>query len=231
MRELFPALSLFGGSIGQQILPGKIKVGCLYPVAAETQRVLPEFMRKPEAPGWRFLTFERSFVRADDLKNLALARFTQTPAEQENSKKKKNAYQMRYTIELMAAGTELYQRIDLCDVTDLELGAFVSGLEELAKRPYLGGRSGSGCGLVRIEYFWRPAGAFAPEGEFAVVDPEHFSVRWEAAAKAKARYDLFLNDLRQQIAEAGEAGALGLLGPVLLAVPEAGGIENETFAD
>lgn len=108
VRELFPALSLFGGSMGQQILPGKLKVGCMYPVAAETQRVLPEFMRRPDAPSWRFLTFDRSFVRADDLKNLALARFTRAPAEQENrgGKKKKNPQQMRYTVELVAAGNQ-----------------------------------------------------------------------------------------------------------------------------
>jgi CRISPR type IV-associated protein Csf2 len=42
LRELIPLVGVFGGAVGNVILPGKLKVGKLIPICAETAHVLPE---------------------------------------------------------------------------------------------------------------------------------------------------------------------------------------------
>ena len=175
---------------GQQILTGKIKVGPMYPLVAECQRILPAHLRRDDAPSWQQWTFEKSFTRMDDAKNENLRKYLVEPAgalpdaeqqlltgeapvsEKKTKKKEDPPQQMRYTVEMLAAGSVLYQRIDLCDMTDLELGAFVSALVEFSKRPYIGGKSNVGCGLCEIEYTWRLAGAKETVGKFLSVDTD-----------------------------------------------------------
>ncbi|MGQ9824634.1 MAG: hypothetical protein ACUVSK_06495 [Desulfotomaculales bacterium] len=195
IRQYVPMLSVFGGSIGQQILRGKVKIGPMYPIVQETARVVPGFMRKGDVPSWLFLTYDKSFSRKDDLKDCSLSRYILEdvlPA----LKKKDSPQQMRYTVELLAAGTDLYQRIDLCTLTELELGAFVSAFEELAKHPYIGGKSAVGCGLICAEYLYRNAGDQKPTGTFAVLGDD--TVKFAGfAEKAKREYDHYLEKMRE----------------------------------
>ncbi|MGB9905725.1 MAG: hypothetical protein ACPLQO_13805, partial [Desulfotomaculales bacterium] len=223
-RRNVPMLSVFGGGVGNQILTGKIKVGAMYPLVAECQRILPEYLRDPNAPSWRQWTFEKSFTRMDDAKNENLRRHLQDPKEApatlpeaqptlaltdgteqaapEEKKKKKDdpPQQMRYTVEMLAAGSVLYQRIDLCDMTDLELGAFVSALVEFSKFPYIGGKSGTGHGLVEIEYAWRPAGAKDTAGKFVQIGTDRLWLS-RPAEEAKDKYDEFLVQIYNQYLE------------------------------
>ncbi|MBW2672558.1 MAG: hypothetical protein JRD89_03965 [Deltaproteobacteria bacterium] len=222
-RRNVPMLSVFGGSVGNQILTGKVKIGAMYPLVAECQRILPEHLRDPNAPSWRQWTFEKSFTRMDDAKNENLRKYLHDPAEnrlalsegqptlaitdgsepvQEEKKKKKEdlPQQMRYTVEMLAAGAVLYQRIDLCDMTDLELGAFVSALVEFSKHPYIGGKSNIGCGLCDIEYTWRPAGAKETTGKFLSVSADCLWLS-KPAEEAKNQYDDFLVQLYNQYLE------------------------------
>src|SRR5690606_23450406 len=60
IRQAVPLISVLGGGVGNQILPGKIHVGDAYPLCAETQHLIPEGLRDPEALSWRHLTTERS---------------------------------------------------------------------------------------------------------------------------------------------------------------------------
>ncbi len=214
-RRNVPMLSVFGGGVGNQILTGKIKVGAMYPLVAECQRVLPEHLRQEDAPSWRQWTFEKSFTRMDDAKNENLRQCLADPAqaalpgaeqklltgeapETEQKKKKDDPpQQMRYTVEMLAAGAVLYQRIDLCDMSDLELGAFISALVEFSKHPYIGGKSGTGHGLVDVEYTWRPAGAREPAGKFLSISTDRLWLS-QPAEEAKCKYDDFLVRLYDQ---------------------------------
>lgn len=216
-RRNVPMLSVFGGGVGNQILTGKIKVGAMYPLVAECQRILPGHLRQEGAPSWKQWTFDKSFTRMDDAKNenmrkhLAGAENDGLPAPQqelltgvaEPEKKKKKEdppQQMRYTIEMLAAGSVMYQRIDLCDMNDLELGAFVSAMVEFSKHPYIGGKSGTGHGLVEVEYTWRPAGTKEPVGKFIQIDSDCLWLS-KPAEEAKNTYDEFLANLYNQYLE------------------------------
>jgi len=230
-RRSLPFLSVFGGAVGSQILPGKIKVGAMYPLVAECQRVLPAHLRQDKPPSWKRWTYEKSFTRTDDAKNEILRRHlldtAQTavpieappeylasgePGEEEKDhkggrrqkearKRESMPQQMRYSVEMLAAGAVLYQRIDLCDMTDLEVGAFVSALAEFSKHPYIGGKSGTGCGLVEIEYDWRPVGAAKPEGRFLAISASDCLWLSRPAEEAKGKYDDFLIRLYEQYLE------------------------------
>lgn len=222
IRQAIPMLSLFGGGVGNQILNGKLKVGAGYPLVAECQRVLPEHLRSDDAPSWRQWTMEKSFTRTDDAKNENLRNnYLQIPATEQvlqlegqiksKSKQDEPPQQMRYTVEMLAPGAILYQRIDVCDVTELELGAFVSALQELAKAPYIGGKSGTGHGLVEIEYAWREAGSKDSAGVFALVSGDGLELS-PPAADAKRLYDEFLIEKYEQYLEENKQPLVGLLG-------------------
>lgn len=222
-RRNVPLLSVFGGGVGNQILTGKIKVGSMYPLVSECQRVLPAHLRDENAPSWRQWTFEKSFTRMDDAKNENMRKYLvgsendgalpaaqqqalltgdapDTPEPAKKKKDKEPPQQMRYTIEMLAAGAVLYQRIDLCDMSDLELGAFVSALVEFSKKSYIGGKSGTGHGLCEIEYSWRPAGAKESAGVFARIDADCLWLS-RPAEDAQAVYDDFLVTLYNKYLE------------------------------
>ena len=204
-RRALPALSIFGGGVGNQIMEGKLKIGSMYPLVAECQRVLPEKLRDPNAPSWKKWTYEKSYTRRDDSKQENLRKYISDapllPASQqalltgetEPKKKEKDgpATQMRYTVELLAAGAVMYQRVYLQDMTDLELGAFVSALHEFQKAPYIGGKSGTGHGLCEIEYEWSYPGDKEPRGVFLRVS-ENMMWLSKPAEEAKQEYDDFL---------------------------------------
>lgn len=220
-RKNIPMLSVFGGGVGNQILSGKIKVGSMYPMVIECQRVLPEYLRQDDAPSWRQWTFEKSFTRMDDAKNDNRAHYIQeellamdngdTPKLEGGKKKKDDApQQMRYSIELLAAGSSLYQRIDLCDMSDLELGAFVSSLVEFSKASYIGGKSGTGHGLVEIEYSWRNAGEKESKGKFISVGNDCLWLS-EPAETARNKYDDFLKALYDRYLESNATELMQLL--------------------
>ncbi len=214
-RRNVPMLSVFGGGVGNQILTGKIKIGAMYPLVSECQRVLPEGLRDMGAPSWRQWTFDKSFTRMDDAKNenlrkhlndqramLATGRQQEMlPGEAastpEKKKKEDPPQQMRYTVEMLAAGSVMYERIDICDMSDLELGAFVSALVEFSKYPYIGGKSGTGHGLCEVEYTWRPAGAKETVGKFLSVDTDCMWLS-KPAEDAKGVYDDFMVRLYEQ---------------------------------
>jgi CRISPR type IV-associated protein Csf2 len=222
-RKVLPAFSIFGGGVGNQIMEGKLKIGSMYPLVAECQRVLPEKYRNPEAPSWKKWTYEKSYTRRDDSKQENLRQYiaedqndgllgagkqpellTDGSQGQPEKKKKKEkdgpATQMRYTVELLAAGAVMYQRIHLQDMTELELGAFVSALDEFSKAPYLGGKSGTGHGLCEIEYEYFYPGDREARGKFIKVSENRLWLS-QPAQEAKEVYDDFLLRVYNQYIE------------------------------
>jgi len=209
-RKALPAFSIFGGGIGNQIMEGKLKVGALYPLTEECQHIIPERLRNKKAPSWKKWTYEHSYTRRDDTKQERLRDYLcdengeqkrlesgkaqqllgNEQEEKKPKKEKEQAQQMRYTVELMAAGAKFYQIIFLQDMTELELGAFVSALVEWGKMPFLGGKSGVGHGLCKAEYSYIDIEKGEP-ANFISLGSDLLKLS-EPAKKAKEQYDEFL---------------------------------------
>lgn len=169
-RELIPLVALFGGAMGNQIMPGKVRIGKAIPICQETAHLVPErFVGDGLLSIWDMCQ-EEAYTRRDDEKNESLRQLIQPQiralieakaaagrekrgtsedvADQETGQKQ----QMRYYVETIAAGTRLYWDITLDDVTDVEFEAFAVALAEFGRAPYIGGKSGVGHGKVAIRF-------------------------------------------------------------------------------
>lgn len=172
-RDLIPLVALFGGAMGNQIMPGKAKIGKAIPICEETAHLIPKRFviggngNEIESI-WEYCQ-EEAYTRRDDEKSEKLRQLiapevrhaieAQAGAEREKrgtSKdvrdEKEQKQQMRYYVETIAAGTPLFWEIALDDVTDLEFEAFCVTLAEFARFPYIGGKSGVGHGKVAIRF-------------------------------------------------------------------------------
>lgn len=168
LRELIPLVGVFGGACGRQILEGKLQVGKWYPVCAEMREFLPpHYQQMPESELSVYeMTDLHSYTRTDDAKSEGWQKYL--PAEQrtlleapkvktakdgtEVADKPGVAQQMRYSQEVLIAGTKFYCWLSLQDVTDLEYEAFASALIEWSKAPFVGGQSRHGCGEVELKF-------------------------------------------------------------------------------
>ena len=155
MRRLVPMFSIFGGGVGNQIIQGKLKVGSSYPICAEAINALDsDLLEEASKISYADMTTEKSFTRTDDSKNLDKQdRINVLDLPMLVDKKKKDgeaSTQMRMSSELLIAGVSLAHEIDLVQVSDIELGAFISALCRFAETPYIGGQSNRGHG--RVDY-------------------------------------------------------------------------------
>jgi len=167
-RKLIPLVALFGGAMGNQIMPGKAKIGKAIPICQETAHLLPErFIGNGIESIWE-LCQEESYTRRDDEKSEKLRRLIapgerkllEAKARDKREKRgtpddvrgKEQKQQMRYHVETLAAGTRLFWEVSLDDVTDLEFEAFCVTLAEFGRWPYIGGKSGVGHGKVSIHF-------------------------------------------------------------------------------
>jgi len=172
-RDLIPLVALFGGAMGNQIMPGKAKIGKAIPICEETAHLLPERFvaggngRQVESV-WEYCQ-EEAYTRRDDEKNERLRQLIapetrgllEAKAAEKREQKRSGddmagdtgqKQQMRYFVETLAAGTRLFWDITLDDVNDLEFEAFCVVLAEFARFPYIGGKSGVGHGKVAIHF-------------------------------------------------------------------------------
>lgn len=201
-RKAIPLISLLGGGVGSQILPGKVQVRNCYPVCLEARRVLTH--SDGVGASYADMTMEKSFTRKDDGKDdrvshyiatsapaLAQGQLIAEPAKPEKPEKDGPATQMRMTSELLIAGVQLETTIDLHGVSETELGALVSGLHMFHRFPYIGGQSNRGHGLVDLEYQMLDleSGAIEP---FTSVTGNAVWFLSERAEAARARYDQHL---------------------------------------
>jgi len=166
-RNLIPLVSLFGGAMGNQIMPGKIKIGKAIPICRETAHILPERFAQGELQSIWDMCQEEAYTRRDDEKSEKLRQLIapqvrallEAKAATEREKrgtdedvagKTGQKQQMRYYVETISAGTQLFWDITMDDVADLEFEAFVVTLAEFGRIPYIGGKSGVGLGKVEI---------------------------------------------------------------------------------
>lgn len=169
IRRTIPLVGVFGGAVGNQILPGKLKCGKAIPICAETTHLLPDSFRPDTLSSvWEYLQ-EEMYTRKDDEKDdhkrallaPAVRGLLDDERRLEHAKKKAGEdmveetgqkQQMRYFVETFAAGTPFYWKIVLDDASDLEFEAFVTTLVEFSKLPYVGGKSNVGLGEVAIAF-------------------------------------------------------------------------------
>lgn len=159
MKELVPLIGLFGGAIGNAIMPGKLKIGKLIPICKETLHLLPDQYRNENAESiWEYCQNEM-YTRKDDEKNDRVRNMIDSNvrallsggAAKVDITKAASAQQMMYRVESIAAGTQFYWKVTLEDATEIEFEAFVNTLLVFSKAPYLGGRSAVGHGEISIK--------------------------------------------------------------------------------
>jgi len=168
-RKLIPLVSIFGGAMGNQIMPGAAKIGKGIPICKETAHLIPQrFVTGNEQSIWDMCQ-EEAYTRRDDEKNehlrMLIAPEVRGLLEADAAYKREKrgtseevagetgqSQQMRYFVETLAAGTQLFFDVSLDDVSDLEFEAFCVTLAEFGRLPYLGGKSNVGHGKVSIKF-------------------------------------------------------------------------------
>jgi hypothetical protein len=162
-------VALFGGAMGNQIMPGKLKCGKAIPICKETTHLIPErYVTGAEQSIWDMCQ-EEAYTRRDDEKNenlralispdvrglleaSAANKRAKTGTKDDVAGETGQSQQMRYYVETMAAGTRLYWEMSLCDVNQIEFDALAITLTEFGRYPYIGGKSGVGHGKVAIQF-------------------------------------------------------------------------------
>lgn len=162
LRELVPLIGLFGGALGNQIMPGKLRVGKAIPLCTETAHLVPaRFKETATSSVWDYLQ-EEMYTRKDDERNESLRGVlapaerrlidTRVPAAKGTAQTDTGQHQqMMYYVETFAAGTPFYWRLTLDDVTEIELEAFLTTLVEFSRLPYIGGKSAAGLGEIALK--------------------------------------------------------------------------------
>lgn len=168
LRNLIPLVGVFGGAMGNQIMPGKLKVDKMLPICVETQHLLPAPWCDAETLSiWEYLQ-EEMYTRKDDEKDehkrLLIEPATRLLLE-EAATTKRNApsqpvvqddtgskQQMMYYVETFAAGTQFFWSLVLDDATDVEFDAFATALGEFARMPFIGAKSNVGLGRVQVRF-------------------------------------------------------------------------------
>jgi len=217
MRRAVPMISLFGGGVGNQIMPGKMRVGSSYPLCQEAMPVLREqYHADCLKTSYRQLTMEKSYTRMDDSKHPDLIEHIPTADQPllEGKKAKKEgdvSTQMRMTSELLIPGVTLAHEIDLLDVSDIELGVLASAIYGFSASPYIGGQCNRGHG--KVAYKSRIVNMQTGENfGFAKIDgegPAHLS---SMAQDAKDAYDAHLREQYDAFLARSESEIVGLLG-------------------
>lgn len=218
MRRAVPMIALFGGGVGNQILPGKMKVGSSYPVCLEAMPALSEDKHLEALKiSYRALTMEKSFTRTDDSKNPNAITFVSPTdavlleSDSKKSAKKEVSTQMRMTSELVIPGVKLAHEIDLAQVSEVELGALVSALHRFAQVPYIGGQSNRGHG--RVDY--RASIVCSETGEqhdLIKISSTGLPKLSKVAEQAKQAYDQHLQAQYDAFLEKKESEIRNLLG-------------------
>lgn len=137
IRDLIPPISLVGSALGNQMIQGKLKVGMGDIVCAETKHYIEDYsdydFSAYNLKGSDFGT------RLDDLK-------------EGKKEEDEQAHQMKYEFEMLIRGTKFTHEFILEDCTDVEKACFYRMFQLWNERPYLGGKSGTGYGKVKLDY-------------------------------------------------------------------------------
>lgn len=173
LKKLIPLLSVFGGAMGNQIMSGKRRGGRGILICRETKHMIPEKYHTHNINNSFYEMIDVvEYSTMDDSKREHLRKYLRREEEEvaeapalidsggddvdvpveASANSYERATQMRYAIEEIAAGAELYMKFELRHVTPIELGAFCSCLAEFSKSPRLGGNLSKDNGLVELHF-------------------------------------------------------------------------------
>jgi hypothetical protein len=140
VRQHFPMISLLGGGLGTMIMSGNLVSGFVYPVCRES-----EFLTGIASDvSWHDLIDDIEFTRMDDTKE---DKNVNHITDIEEEKKGKASTQMRFSVQYLSAGTEMFQRLVLLDsASEIEEGALLTALLKWFNLPVLGGMKAKGFG-------------------------------------------------------------------------------------
>ncbi len=217
MRRAVPMISLFGGGVGNQIMPGKMRVSSSYPLCQESMPVLRDDYHARCLPiSYRQLTMEKSYTRMDDSKHPNLTQHipeADVPLlEGKKTKKQGDAStQMRMTSELLIPGVTLIHEIDLLDASEIELGVLVSALHGFSASPYIGGQCNRGHG--KVAYHAKIVDMSTGEAQDLVkIDGYGPAKLSSTAEQAKGAYDAHLQAQYDAFLAQSKSDIAGLLG-------------------
>lgn len=142
IRKHIPPISLLGSALGNQMIQGKLKVGMADIVCKETAHYLPH--DKQGGPN-----FSAYGLRSKDFG-------TRLDSLKEDREEGEAATQMKYEFQTLITGTKFTHEISLEDALPHEKACLIRMLNLWNERPYIGGKSGSGYGKVRLNYPYNP---------------------------------------------------------------------------
>lgn len=97
---------------------------------------------------------------------------------------------------LLQAGATLYSYWS-ANITQLEEGFIADALLKFAESPYLGGQSGTGCGLCSMQFWFESSGE---RGEFMKISPQS-QVLSDRAKESHSRYQQYLTEYRDFLSD------------------------------
>lgn len=142
IRKHIPPISLLGSALGNQMIQGKLKVGMADIVCKETAHYLPH---DPEGEP----NFSAYGLKSKDFG-------TRLDSLKEDRAEGEAATQMKYEFQTLITGTRFTHEISLEDGLPHEKACLIRMLNLWNERPYIGGKSGSGYGKVRLNYPYSP---------------------------------------------------------------------------
>ena len=136
VRENIPMLSLIGTALGTQMIQGKLNMGDLLPIAAETS-----LYTGVESDLSVFESVDmRPYTRMDDREGVV------------DRDQDEQAQQMMYKVQVLIRGTEFHHGMTLEHATEIEEACLYRAFELFRQSPYIGGMKGKGHGKVEFEY-------------------------------------------------------------------------------
>lgn len=135
IRDNIPPISLLGSALGNQMIQGKLKVGMADIVCSETKHYHTDYNSDFSAYNLKAIDFG---TRLDDLK------------EERNDDGQ--AHQMKYEFETLIRGTKFTHEFVLENCNPIERACFRRMFDLWNERPYLGGKSSTGYGKVKLDY-------------------------------------------------------------------------------
>lgn len=155
LYENLPVVALFGTAYGNAIIPGKMNINPLIPIALETHHLLPEPILEYFAESGLKSVFtylqQEMYTRKENAKD---PKFEQYIEKQEDVKFETS--QMIYYVETLKAGTPFYWKVVLRDVTDIEYDFFLSFMKRWESIQTVGGKESIGFGQLEFkEITWR----------------------------------------------------------------------------
>lgn len=183
----------------------------------ELLREYQGFLEDKLRPYTQWLTYNQK-VRMDSLKSPEIDKFLEGSKpksgqlsllgepEEKETKKPKTTQQMIMGDWLIQQGATLYSRWT-GNVTDIEEGFIADALLKFAESPYLGGKSGTGCGLIQMDIYYQQSDN---KGHWLHISPSS-QVLSERVSDQHQRYLEYLDEYKSFIQDA-QSDIKGFLG-------------------